>query len=250
MKDLTAILKGTNLWTLKQKIKDCTTSKRSTIQLLQRVDIYRFTDEEQEQLKHFKGKETQAFINSHGRLLRSTGEMKSHSFVRQFLQLLEVSTAHLYGAASDVVSILDVGNAPRNVSPTIGVNAEFYWATEAPSATSTYGTQIGTGVTAPATTDYKLQTPIAHGVGAGNLQYGSCSVGGAALAGANMDMSIIRTFTNGSGNPITAREIGLYISNVDTVPTQRYFCVAHDAVNQAIANGETAVVAYTLRTTV
>jgi len=245
-------LRALNFWTLKQKILDHTIQRTPTIQLLQKIDIYRLCPADREKLVAIENsKEQLAFLKEHGCLVRSTGEMKSHSFVLQFLQLLEISMAHVQTIASDTVSIRDTGNTLRSISNSSATNqnALYYWSTEAPSGTSTYGIGVGTGTTAPATSDYVLETPIAHGTGAGQLQWASCGVGGAGIAGANVDSVIIRTFINGSGGSITVREIGL-MTTWASGTTQYNFLIAHDAVNQAVADGEVAVVAYTMRTTV
>ncbi len=256
LKDLLPTLRGLNAWTIKQKIKDHTVQRASTIQLLHSFDVYHFPTDKRGELPYIIGTEnTKNFISEYGVLRRKTGEMVSHSFVLQFLKLFEALSAKGWGIVSDAVSIQDTSNDAQSVyayNTTVPQTQlpSMWFNLEAPSANSNYGIQIGTGVNAPATTDYALQTLIAHGVGAGQLQWNACGVGGAAIAGANVDMCIIRTFTNGSGLSITAREIGLTTSNCSGYITQKYFLLAHDAVNQAIADGETAAVAYTLRTTV
>ena len=228
IKETLPTLKALNYWTLKQKILDHTTRKASTIQLLQRIDIY---------------------DNASGRLVKSTGTMKSHSFVMQFLQILEGLIAHSYGVVSDQVSTLDTSNTSR-LTPGSNVNNSTVCCVEAPANTSLYGIQIGTGTTAPATTDYAVQTIIAHGVGASKMQWGACGVSTAAVVGANVDLTITRAFVNSSGGAITIREITLVCSEVYSSTTQGYFCLSRDAVNQAVANAQTAVVTYVIRTTV
>lgn len=242
-RDFAAYLRGLNLWTLKQKIKDHTIQKTSTIQLLQKIDIYQLSDVDRAKLIEIAdAKEQQVFLKTHGVLKRTTGEMKSHSFVLQFLQHIEVIFAHLASVAPDFVYVLDSTNTSR----TLYTIANSTLALEAPATNEYYGILVGTGVTAPANTDYTMQTKVAHGSTANKLQYGACAVNAAGIVGANVDLVITRIFINGSGGAITLREIGL--ANYYTATL--YFLFTHDAVNQAIANTEVALVSYDFRTTV
>lgn len=267
MKDLLPQFRGLNFWTLKQKIKDHTIQKTSTIQLLQKINTYQFTNPKDLRWLTLLGYQApqnpnvrfhsdkhrqQKHVEKYAALKRSTGEMKSHSFVLQFQQFLEAMLAHPYNNYTDAFSCLDVNNTartvPYNTSASQGI---IYWvpAVEASATTSTYGILIGTGATAPTNTDYVIETQIAHGVGAGQLQYQATSMGAAAVVGANVDSVITRVFVNTSGGSITIREIGLvaywrYDSGTS------YFTFTRDAVNQAVANLEVAVVGYIIRTTV
>jgi hypothetical protein len=102
--------------------------------------------------------------------------------------------------------------------------------------------------TVPTNNDDKLKTKIAQGSSSGQLQHAATSVGAAGINGANVDMIISRIFINGSGWPITLKEIGLYLKNA--IQTTYVFLLIHDAVNQTINNGEVALVSYFMRTTV
>ncbi len=146
--------------------------------------------------------------------------------------------------------VRDAGNTLRQLGY---ATASFTWGNESaantPAATTTYGILVGTGTTAPASLDYAMQTLTAQGSSA-NQQYQATAVGSSGVVGANVDTVIARVLVNGSGETITIREVGLAILQIDSAGTQRYFLVAHDAVNQAIANGEIAIVSYDIRTTV
>ena len=63
-------------------------------------------------------------------------------------------------------------------------------------------------------------------------------------------MVIMCIFDNGSGGTITLKEIGIVWYGYGDGVTLRTFLITHDAVNQAINNGEIAVVSYDIRTTV
>ncbi len=282
--NLLPTLRGLNFWTLKQKIKDHTIQRTPTIQLLQKIDIYKFAESSElnwfRMLSfmptpnvniRFKSNEQKDinFLKTNAELKRSTGEMKSHSFVLQFLQIQEALFAKplINTTPSDTVTIKDSTNTGRSCYSTIiaptgatnynEVNAVAYsnpctpitgfTCLEAPSGNVYYGILIGTGVTAPTNVDYSMETPIAHGNGGGQLQWQATSVGAAAVVGANVDLVIVRPFVNSSGGSITLREIGLAIP-ANSVTT--YTLLAHDAVNQAVANTEVALASYVIRTTV
>lgn len=187
---------------------------------------------------------TREIRDKNGKLIKRWRRRQSKSFVKQWMQLLEAIMAHAYGANADAVTIKDTGNTNRSVFAQ--VTDSYYWlAAEAPANTSTYGTQIGTGTTAPTTADYSMETQIAHGVGAGQMQYGACSVQSAAVNGASMEMNITRAFVNGSGGAITVREVGLVVDTIGFM-----FLVLRDAVNDTVNDGQTYTVTYTLQTTV
>lgn len=75
------------------------------------------------------------------------------------------------------------------------------------------GIAVGTSDTAFSVEDYKLDSIVTHGVGAGQLSYGATVVGGgsgvAVYDAGVWTMTISRTFNNGSGDTITVKEIGL-----------------------------------------
>jgi hypothetical protein len=272
IRNIMPTIKGLNLWTLTQKLKDHTVQKTPTFQLLQRIEIYQLTKPDQEMLASIEdGVQQIAFLKAHGKLKRTTGDMKSHSFVFQFLQALELVFAHKlavrtslgdYGWA-DALTTKDTSGTNRThgggvfsqTTTTGGAVTYGLWAFEANNTDSTFGIQVGAGSNAPASQDYTIQTLIAHGVGANQLYYGACQVSGAIVAGANVDMSIVRLLGNSSGGAVTIREIALVggtneYDSTYSLNGNYYYLFAHDLVNQQVANGETAIVIYTMRTTV
>jgi len=178
--------------------------------------------------------------------------MKSHSFVLQFLQRLEGEFAGQWRGYSDAVSMVDITNTSRSLTNVqwhcYSLDHDWCVGMEAASGDDGYGIVVGTGTSAPTNVDYVLQTKIAHGNAASQLQYASTSVGGAGLNGANVDMIISRMFVNGSGGTVTLKEIGVYVKSAG--PSVYTFLFMRDAVNQTINNGEVALVSYDMRTTV
>src|SRR4030067_3349254 len=115
-----ALLRGLNFWTLKQKIKDYTVQKTSTIQLFHREDVYgKLSNVDRKMVELYEKYQLRQrsvqYLERWGKK-RSTGEMKSHSFVLQFLQFQEVFFAHPISVANDVISIIHITNTVISVS--------------------------------------------------------------------------------------------------------------------------------------
>ncbi|GAI73859.1 unnamed protein product [marine sediment metagenome] len=127
-----------------------------------------------------------------GNKIFDSGMMPSNSFVVAFLE-------HLYGAFVDSsYGITDTGNTSRDVyDPCIdGVSpSQERDNVDATVNDDDYGIVVGTGTTAESSTDYKLDTQIAHGAGAGELQYGSTGFTAPSEVGGNVDFVVTRTFT-------------------------------------------------------
>ena len=262
IKNVMPSLRGLNLWTLKQKIKDHTIQRASTIQLLYKIDIYNLTPKERAYLLTIETPEQQKiFIKTHGILRKTTGAMKAHSFTLQFSQLyIEGTMCHTrdvaptnYSYSNNVIkdqngTLFCLQNSlyTRNFSDYLGGGGVL--GVQAGTSLTTYGILVGTGTSAPTNADYKLQTIIANGSSSGQLLYQATSVGAAAIVGANVDTVICRIVVNGSGGSITLKEVGLA---TQTGYGYGYnFLIAHDSVDQAIANTEVAVISYVIRTTV
>lgn len=179
-----------------------------------------------------------------GKVIRDTGEKKAKSFVIQFLEFL-------YGML----------NAPATVMATAtdGTEQEIYDASDSPDRhmrvdgginNDLMGIVVGTGDTAETNTDYALDTQIEDGTGAGQLVHGSCTIGAVAVVGANVDMQVTRTFTNGSGDTITVTEAGIYARQAYSA--WKYHCLIRDVLPAGIdvPNLCSISIIYTLRTTV
>lgn len=183
-----------------------------------------------------------------------TGEVKEHvikkseSFVQQFLQILfakMICTPREYG-----VSIRDTGNTLRtvgvcgNAGLIIGTNGGTIFDVMGGAGVVTYGIVVGTGAVAPTISDYVLGTPIAHGVGAGQLQYGAVTFGAPASDATTSQLTITRNFANGSGGAVTVQEIGLYC-RAFYWEAQGYFMIIRDTTGGiAVPNGQTLTVNY------
>ena len=176
--------------------------------------------------------------------VRERKAMKSESFVRQFLDLLIVQMENI--PFVQPLDICDTGNIIRQMA-----FGKTTFAANAPTGDAIFGIVSGTGNTAPTISDYALQTQIAHGNGAGQLQYGNVAFGLPASDDTTSSFTITRNFANASGNPITVNEIGLYVKaqegRYDSGSRQtRYFMTIRDVLVGGIAvpNGETLTVNY------
>jgi hypothetical protein len=74
---------------------------------------------------------------------------------------------------------------------------------------TTGGILVGTGTDATTISTYGMQTLIAHGGGANQLQYGAMSIVGWSTSGSDSWFEVSRVLTNNSGSNITIKEIGL-----------------------------------------
>lgn len=193
--------------------------------------------------------------DKNGKLVKKTRWRKSKSYTIAFLKHIDVFFNHIYNTVGTTVSIIDIGNVARDVRAwtTIDGASGKYMTVLSPDNSSSYGIQVGSGVTAPTNVDYALETQIAHGVGAGQLDYGAHSRTAAGVVGANVDFIISRAFYNGSGGNVGVNEIGMACATAEyNTWTARYFLLIRDVLPSTVtvADTQTLTVQYTLRTTV
>ncbi len=119
-------------------------------------------------------------------------------------------------------------------------------ACNGPAGNTSYGPVVGSGTGAFDFDNYALGTLIAHGTGAGQLQYGLTTFNAPQTSGNDRYFEIIRTFQNQSGGDITVNEIGLY-GNSGGV----YYCLAREVLGSSITvpNGQTLTVTYKIKVT-
>lgn len=173
---------------------------------------------------------------------------KSNSFVRQFLELL---FAH---------SKMTSGSLPVPAKNTDGEQL-FVWATgdtfncSAATGVTTAGIVVGSDVTTPTIDDYALGSLIAHGTGAGQLQYSALVFGAPASDGTTSQFTMSRNFTNGGGANVTVYEIGL-IGSARAVlnytgSSVRYFLLARDVIPDGVVieDGKTLTLNYRVQAT-
>jgi len=164
---------------------------------------------------------------------------RSESFTQQFLQMMESAFEDASkGSVRDTINTLRTIAGPNQASTS-------WMELDTAAADDTKGMQVGTGTTAPTVADYVMEALIAHGVGGGQLQYGTTEIIAPIIVSGNVELRIHRGFTNGSGGPITVKEIGLTVWNQGTYE----FLIVRDLYEFTIADGDVAVVEYKLITT-
>jgi hypothetical protein len=187
-----------------------------------------------------------------GKILSDTGQMPSKSFVIQFLEFL-------YGVFKVVnVNATDTSGAE---SPIVLNQSGIYYPPaiqqcriDALVNTSLYGIVVGTndGSTPVSNTDYKLDTQLTEGTGAGQITHGESTVGAVSVVGANVDMVLTRSFTNLTGTSIAIKEAGIYKRYAyDTYVPKYYHCLIRDVFPEiSVPINCSLSVYYTIRTTV
>ena len=181
-------------------------------------------------------------IDKHGKVVKKTRWRKSKSYVFQWMQVIACQVTK-----ADIPNVKDTGGA--NI--TVKTHEQNLRGQDCLVGDASKGIVVGSGTTAPANDDYQLETQIAHGVGAGQLQYQAGSYSVPAIVLGNVDFVITRTFLNQSGDTVTVTEIGYYFMAYDG-STTKYFCGIRDVLATAVdvPNGQTLLVQYTVRTTV
>jgi len=188
---------------------------------------------------------TRVNIHRDGKLIEKGKWEEGHSFVKNFLYTLYTCFGHAY----DYLAVNTSGSVEGVESP--AVNEYTFRATDAAAANDNYGILLGTDNTAVTLSDYVLGTKIAHGVAATQLSYGAHSNNFAQPDGSNVDLVLIRLFTNSSGGDITVEEMGLVCYQVEAVGgLSKYYLLARDLKNFTITDGDVAYVEYRLRTTI
>ena len=154
-----------------------------------------------------------------------------------------------FGAGN--LNLLDTANTLRT-----STGAPSFWDASVHSATYGYrgtantdahGIVVGSDSTAVDFDNYIPNAKIAHGAGAGELQYGLGEVPNRSWADPTMTVSHARTFANSSGGNVTVRESGL-IARLTMGSTSLYIFILHDTFSDVvIADGEDLRVVYQIQ---
>jgi tetrahydromethanopterin S-methyltransferase subunit B len=141
----------------------------------------------------------------------------SNYIVRAFIQLLYAMMSAVSGA------VYDVDNTARTIAtqsyPTLYMRSQVGLAQDLFNTSGGYqgiftgnklGIQVGSGVGAVASSDYKLATRIPHGITSGAaLLYAGTEVDIPVVSAPTANFKIRRYFYNGSGATVTVREAGV-----------------------------------------
>jgi len=167
---------------------------------------------------------------------KEIAHIQAQSFVINFINMLTMA----FQNATGVTLCTDTGGTNRTLSASAGdMNCV------SGIGASTLGIVVGTGTNAVVLTDTKLQTQIAHGVGAGQLSYGATSFSSPVTVGSDRYFEISRVFTNSSGSAITINEIGIYHSHSTFI-----FCGDRTINSTVVNNGAAITITYRIKVTV
>ena len=175
--------------------------------------------------------------DANGRIRVPFRRRTAHSFLIAYARML-----YLKMVAPADQSITDTGSSSRSI---------YSWTAcdvNTASGTTTEGLVVGTGTNAVTLTDTALQTQIAHGTSAGQLQYGASVVNAPSSDSTSTTLILTRVFTNASGGTITITEIGIYASMTGLLGTF-LFCIVRDLATIAMNDGDQLTLNYILKTT-
>ena len=177
-----------------------------------------------------------------GIVLSHAGACPAHSFCKSFSQLLfNVG----FGAAFGVpAAVTDTGGSSVTLASDMG------YAVNAAITVTTYGIQVGTGTGTESINDTAIGTLIAHGTGAGQLQYGAVTFGAPSTTATTTTFRITRVFTNGSAGAITVQEITLVGRQTGGAPAASFLLVRDLTGAVSVGVGAQLTVNYNLTTTI
>ena len=175
--------------------------------------------------------------NPDGIISYNSNRRPAHSFLKQFLQLI----FNLYWSEETPTSITQISGAATTTLSDMTLD------TTATTGQSGFGIQVGTGTGAESINDTALQTQIAHGTSAGELQYGTLTYAAPSTTATTTTFRFTRVFTNGSGGTVTVQGIGLASGDNST----NNFLWIRDLTGEvAVADGQQLTVNYDLTTTI
>lgn len=181
-----------------------------------------------------------------GKIINDTGLNPTKSFVLQFLVFIY---GHFSSQAAPTAKAVDGSLDRIRFQTDDGLE---HFRMDAGGGVSTYGIVVGTGDTVESNVDYKLASQLGEGATVGKITHSAVSITVPAVAGANVDLELKRSFTNNTGSAIVIKEAGIYTIFTGYEATGKAHCIIRDVfpgpVN--VPNYCSLSVHYTLRTTV
>ena len=176
-------------------------------------------------------------IKEGDKVVKKVRKQKGHSFVKQFAQILLTRLAAFSSSTT-----LDITNTARADYPAYSLDIG------GAANDDLHGLVIGSNATGVTINDYTLNTKIAHGVNAGQLQYSAVTAGLPTSDTTSSYFVITRVFTNGSGGNVSINEIGIYAYQ----SVGYYFCLSRDvlAATITLTNGQNLTLNYTIKATI
>ena len=133
-------------------------------------------------------------------------EGPSHSYVRQWNEILHLQAAAIYIGGGGTVKMTD-GSTESNAYYSVRS-----FRCDAGIGVDRSGLRVGKDSTPVSIHDYTLGAPIAEGTGLHQLQHQLTYFTGPSVAGSTLSFTMQRSFVNHSGAPVSGiQEIGSYI---------------------------------------
>jgi len=180
----------------------------------------------------------------HGKVL-SRERRKSRSFLKQWNQLVYVQMSHFDAPTGFAITTTAGASIPI-------ISRATNFAMRAVEGDDDYGIRVGTGNTPVAIDDYALETPIAEGTGAGQMQHLVCTVADYVVSAPSCYFVVSRLIVNNSPAEITVREAAIYVQMERSNYTQVFGCATRDifVTPQAVPIGGAITVDWTIQVTV
>ncbi|MFQ5826625.1 MAG: hypothetical protein ACE5IA_04625 [Dehalococcoidia bacterium] len=170
----------------------------------------------------------------HGKVIQHL-KSKSKSWLKQWNQMI------YGGMAGSAQMVTDITGTDRSQS----ITYDLLWIGET-AGDDTIGVVVGSVATAVTMDDYKLDTQIAHGVGAGQLDHlANDVIHPPSINGPTCYFLLTRVFINSSGGLVVVREIGIYAR----ISSAGNACIARDALTGVVnvPNGGSVTVIYSVK---
>ena len=175
------------------------------------------------------------------------------SFVANFIKILFCAFGRHYAPdTGSVMTLTDTSNTARTggvgYTPTTNMAVVSLMNCNASSGNDDYGILVGTGSTATDINDYALDTKVAEGTGAGQMEYGNHSIVNSTHDGSTYSYAgITRTVANNSGGSIVVTEVGLVTSMDWDSSTDRYFLLLREVLGASVTVLDTQTLTATIR---
>lgn len=171
------------------------------------------------------------------------------SFVANFIKILAMQCSHHYAMDTGSAQTLkDTGGSVRTGDDTYAGNRTSVFDCNALVTDDTHGILVGTGDTAVDINDYVLDTPVAEGGSATQMNYGNHSVVVPADDESTYSYAgITRTIVNNSGSAIEVAEIGLVACMRWDSSNLRYFLLLREVLGSAVEVGDGLTLTVTIR---
>ncbi|MBI2849770.1 MAG: hypothetical protein HYX80_01850 [Chloroflexi bacterium] len=155
---------------------------------------------------------------------------------KTILRLKEPARSFLKAYSQIIFSYMS--RVPQSIKDTGGVNRAISFGGAAPlfyagAGNVNEGIRFGTGNTPIDISDFTLQSPIAQGTGAGQLDHLGCYATVPTVDGTESAFKLTRTGINKSAANIAVSEFGVY-GHAYEGSNWRYFCIVRDVLGSPV----------------